>query len=86
MSELYEKSQRKLELNQILQLLSGCAGSTGGKALCLSLTPSSDLEQVQQLLDETTAAAKLSINKGYPAKISAWDATERAKRALPLWN
>ncbi len=81
MSELYEKSQRKLELNQILQLLSGCAGSTGGKELCLSLMPSSDLEQVQQLLDETTAAAKLSINKGYPVFSDVRDVSASLDRA-----
>ena len=44
MSELYEKSLRKLELDQVLQLLAECAGSEGGKEACLSLQPSSDLE------------------------------------------
>ena len=81
MSELYAKSKLKLELNQILQMLSDCAGSTGGKALCLSLTPSSDLEQVQQLLDETTAAATLSINKGYPAFSDVRDVSASLDRA-----
>ena len=31
MSELYEKSLLKLELDQVLELLSACAGSQGGK-------------------------------------------------------
>ena len=31
MSELYEKSLLKLELDQVLELLSQCAGSIGGK-------------------------------------------------------
>ena len=31
MSELYEKSLRKLELDQVLALLAECAGSEGGK-------------------------------------------------------
>ena len=35
MSELYEKSLRKLELDQVLQLLAECAGSEGGKEACL---------------------------------------------------
>ena len=33
MSELYEKSLLKLELDQVLQLLSQCAGSFGGKEI-----------------------------------------------------
>ena len=66
MSELYAKSQLKLELNQVLELLSACAGSSDGKAACLALQPSSDLEEAQQWLDETTAASNLSTKKGYP--------------------
>ena len=66
MSELYEKSRLKLELDQVLQLLSGCAGSEDGKTACLSLVPSSDLEEVQNWLDETTAASNFSTRKGYP--------------------
>ena len=50
MSELYEKSLRKLELDQVLRQLSDCAGSGEGKAACLNLRPSSDLETVQELL------------------------------------
>ena len=38
MSELYEKSLQKLELPQVLQLLSACAGSIGGKEACLRLS------------------------------------------------
>ena len=46
MSELYEKSLHKLELDQVLQLLAECAGSSEGKAACLRVQPSSDLEEV----------------------------------------
>ena len=60
MSELYEKSLLKLELDQVLSLLSECAGSQGGKEACLTLVPSSDLEEVQQMLDETTALVGIS--------------------------
>ncbi|MBQ4641380.1 MAG: endonuclease MutS2 [Oscillospiraceae bacterium] len=66
MSELYNKSLLKLELNQILQQLSDCAGSSEGKAACLGLCPVSDLDEVQQMLDETTAASNLATRKGYP--------------------
>ena len=66
MSMLYEKSLFKLELDQILARLAECAGSDDGKAACLRLQPVSDLEDVQTLLDETSAAWDLSARKGYP--------------------
>ena len=46
MSELYDKSIHKLELDRVLELLADCAGSNEGKACCLSLRPVSDLEDV----------------------------------------
>ena len=66
MSELYHKSLIKLELDQVLQLLSECAGSIGGKEACLRLYPSSDLEEVELLLQQTTAASNLCTKKGNP--------------------
>ena len=56
MSELYEKSLIKLELDQVLELLAECAGSSEGKDACRRVRPSSDLEDVQAMLAETTAA------------------------------
>ena len=87
MSELYEKSLLKLELDQVLEMLSTCAGSLEGKAACLRIRPSSDLEDVQALLDETTAASNLCTRKGNPvfgdvADVSA--ALERADRGGSL--
>ncbi len=66
MSELYEKSLLKLELDHVLSLLADCAGSIDAKAACLSIRPVSDLEDVQAMLDETSAASDLSTRKGYP--------------------
>ena len=66
MTELYEKSQSKLELGQVLEMLSQCAGSEGGKAACLALVPDSDLDTVRELLDQTTAASDLCARKGNP--------------------
>ena len=66
MSELYEKSLHKLELDQVLQLLAECAGSREGKESCLRLMPSSDLDVVQEMLNETTAASDLCTKKGNP--------------------
>ena len=81
MSELYEKSLRKLELDQVLELLSQCAGSQEGKLACLSLHPISDLEDVKMLLSETTAASDLSTRKGYPAFGDVHDVTVSLERA-----
>ena len=66
MSDLYAKSLVKLELNQVLALLAENAGSVQGKAACLEIKPTSDLEDVKKLLAETTAAAELCDRNGRP--------------------
>ena len=81
MSELYLKSQIKLELNQVLEQLAECAGSHEGKKACMSITPSSDLDEVQSRLDETTAASVLSTNKGYPVFSDIRDVSASVDRA-----
>ena len=81
MSELYEKSLLKLELDQVLALLAECAGSHEGKAACLRLHPTSDLEDVQALLDETTAASDLCTKKGNPAFGDVRDVSASLERA-----
>jgi len=81
MSELYEKSRLKLELDRVLSMLADCAGSVDGKATCLTLMPNSDLEQVQVLLSETTAASALSTQKGYPNFAGVKDVSASLDRA-----
>ena len=81
MSELYEKSLLKLELDKVLEMLSSCAGSTEGKAACLLLRPVSDLEDVQALLDETTAASELCTRKGNPVFGDVTDVSAALERA-----
>ena len=81
MSELYEKSLIKLELDQVLALLAQCAGSQEGKKACLSLRPISDLEDVQAMLDETTAASDLCTRKGNPNFGDVKDVTASLERA-----
>jgi len=66
MSELYEKSIIKLELDQVLERLAQCAGSQGGKDACLRLRPNADLEEVELMLQQTTAASDLCTRKGNP--------------------
>ena len=81
MSELYEKSLQKLEFDQVLQRLSACAGSEGGKAACLLLRPTSDLEEVTLLLQQTTAASDLCARKGNPVFGDVTDVSSSLERA-----
>lgn len=81
MSELYEKSLMKLELDQVLQLLSECAGSMGGKEACLRLRPNSDLEEVELMLQQTTDASDLCTRKGNPVFADVTDVSASLERA-----
>ncbi len=81
MSELYEKSLLKLELDQVLHLLAQCAGSQGGKEACLLLRPTSDLEDVEQMLQQTTAASDLCTRKGNPVFGDVTDCSASLERA-----
>lgn len=67
MSELYDKSLRKLELDIVLEQLAESAGSEDGKAACLMLRPSSDLDDIRQMLAQTSAAVHLCNQKGNPS-------------------
>ena len=81
MSELYEKSLYKLELDQVLQLLADCAGSQEGKHACLGIVPTSDLSDVQAMLAETTAASELCTRKGNPSFSDVKNVSESLERA-----
>ncbi len=81
MSELYEKSLLKLELDQVLEMLAQCAGSQEGKNACKALRPVSDLEDVQAMLDETTAASDLCSRKGNPSFSEVADVSASLERA-----
>ena len=81
MSELYEKSIIKLELNHVLQRLADFAGSEEGKKVCLQLKPTGDIDDVRLLLKQTTAASEMSTLKGYPGFAGAKDVSESLDRA-----
>ena len=81
MSELYEKSIAKLELDQVLERLAACAGSKEGKKACLSIKPVDDLEDVRLRLAETTAASDLCTKKGYPGFSGVSDISDIVDRA-----
>ena len=81
MSELYERSLIKLELDRVLEMLSNCAGSAEGKLACLRLVPSTDLDTVCHLLEETTDAGNLCTRKGNPSFSGVCDTGEILDRA-----
>ena len=81
MSELYEKSLLKLELDMVLQQLAECAGSVGGKETCLKVRPSADLEDVELMLQQTTAASDLCTRKGNPIFGDVTDVSASLERA-----
>lgn len=81
MSELYEKSLVKLELPLVLEQLATCAGSQGGKEACLHLRPTSDLEDVNLRLEQTTAASDLCTRKGNPVFGDVSDVSASLERA-----
>ncbi len=81
MSDLYEKSIKKLELDQVLSLLADCAASAEGKAACLRLRPVSDLDDICAMLAQTTAAFDLSTRKGYPSFGAVRDVGASLERA-----
>ena len=49
MTELYEKSLRKLELDNVLAQLADCANSEDGKDRCRALLPLDDAEDLFQV-------------------------------------
>ena len=81
MSELYEKSLLKLELDRVLEQLAECAGSIEGKAACMRLRPTSGLEDVRLMLDQTTAASDLCTRKGNPGFSEVRDMSASLERA-----
>ena len=66
MTELYEKSLRKLELDNVLAQLADCANSEDGKDRCRALLPLDDAEEIRLLQQQTTAACGMIVRKGAP--------------------
>lgn len=67
MNSLYEKSLHTLELDRVLQLLAENCVTAEGKEQAAGIQPSSDPEEVRQLLQETTDACHMVELKGTPA-------------------
>ena len=67
MTELYEKSLKKLELDAVLAQLADCAQSAAGKERCLALQPMTDADDIRLALGQTSAACRLISLKGSPS-------------------
>lgn len=81
MSDLYSRSLIKLELNKVLSMLADCAGSAEGKAACLQLCPTSDLDDVNILLEQTKTASELCTQRGNPGFSELKDVSAILERA-----
>ena len=81
MSELFEKSIRTLELPAVLEKLVAKAVSQAAKDRCLKLTPSTDVEEVLRLLDETDAAKERLGLHGSPSFSGVKDVSAALTRA-----
>ena len=81
MSELYEKSFNKLELNTVLQMLADQASSEEAKERCKAIRPLSDLDDIRVLQQQTSAACRLIVQKGSPGLGGIQDVSESLARA-----
>ena len=67
MNTLYEKSLKTLELDRVLEMLSGHCVTEEGKEMALKLLPTDDVDEVRVLLRETSDANHMVELKGSPA-------------------
>ena len=81
MSELFEKSISTLELPAVLEKLAAKAVSQAAKDRCLKLTPSTDVDEVLRLLDETDAAKERLGLHGSPSFSGVKDVSAALTRA-----
>ena len=81
MNELYEKSLRTLELNCVLERLAELCATEEGKQAAAKLMPTSDADEVKELLKETTDACHMVELKGTPGFRDVKDIKPSLQRA-----
>ena len=62
-----KKTLEKLEYNKIIELLTGHASSSSGKALCQKLKPMISLSDIRTAQEQTGAAFTRIVKKGRPS-------------------
>ncbi len=81
MSELYEKSIHKLELDAVLQMLAEQASSDEARNRCAALRPQTDRDEIHFLQEQTSAACRMITQKGSPGLSGIRDVGESLSRA-----
>lgn len=82
-----QKTLTTLEYDKIVEMLAECAATEGAKARALSLSPSSDIDEINRRQDYVFDAKRLINTKGYPffsALLSVPAAAERAYKGAIL--
>ncbi len=74
------KVLKTLEYNKIIQMLSDKAYSAPGKAKCMSLVPSSSLQDIKHWQQNTSDALSYIYKKGSVSFFGIYDITESLKR------
>ena len=75
------KVLKTLEFNKIIDILEGFACTKIGKALCYNILPSSNINEVKRLLDETTEAVSMVLKNSTPNFGGAADLSLIIKKA-----
>ncbi len=78
----FGKSLKTLEFDKIKEILSSLAATEGAAESLLTLTPSDDKATAERLLDETTKATELIIQKGAPPFGRAKNIIQACNRAI----
>ncbi len=81
MTERFEKSIRTLELPKVLELLAAQAVTQEGKERCLALRPLTDIDEIREGLEETTAAVEMVTLRGSPGLSGVRPVGEALRRA-----
>ncbi|MDR0890111.1 MAG: endonuclease MutS2 [Oscillospiraceae bacterium] len=81
MTELYEKSIKKLELDKVLAQLAQCANSEAAKARCVAILPMDDAGDIRIAQEQTSAACALVTRKGSPSFHSLYAVAPSLERA-----
>lgn len=78
-----KKTLEKLEYNKIIELLTGHASSSSGKALCQKLKPMISLSDIRTAQEQTGAAFTRIVKKGRPS-FSGCNAVSDSLRRLEI--
>ncbi len=75
-----QKALKTLEFPKIIERLASLAGSSLGKELCRNLLPSTDIEEIRTLQNETSLALSLIFQKGSVSFAGVTDVRGSLKR------